>query len=146
MSAASPDLTGAQGDGAADLFRTLRSLGVVLVVDGERLPVRAPRGVLTPALRAALGQEREELRALVAAHVRGPTTCVVARGDMGLVQPCWRMSPCARPVDDRPCLVPATCCVCSEALPPGHRYLCPACAKPAPSTSVLMGHQGDIEP
>jgi len=145
VSAASPDLTEAQGDGAADLFRTLRAVGVVLLVDEERLRVRAPRDVLTPALRVALGQEREALRSLVAAQFRDPRTCVVAEGE-GLIHPCRRMSACARPVDGRPCLMPATCCVCGEALEPDHRYLCPACASPDPTTSSHQSHQGDLHP
>jgi hypothetical protein len=146
VSAAIAEETDVRGSGAGDLLRTLRSLGVVLVVDGERLRLRVPRGVLTPALRAALDRERDALRLVVAAQFRDRTTCVVARADVGLVQQCRRMSPCARPVDGRPCLMPPTCCVCGEALEPGHRYVCPACANPDPTMSTHRSRQGGLHP
>ncbi len=145
MSTAITEETTVQGAGAEDLFRTMRALGVVLVVDGERLRVRAPRGVLTPPLRAAMDHEREALRSLMVSQFREPRTCLVARGDVGLVQPCRRMSPCARPVDGRPCLVPATCCVCGEVLSVGRRYCCPACGDSIPFSSVQITDKGEIK-
>jgi len=112
---------------AEAVLADLLAAGVVLVADGERLRVRAPRGGLTPAPREALEARREEVRMLVAARFRGPAECVAAAGG-GLVPPCRRMSACARPHDGRPCLVPATCCVCGASLPAGRRYLCEGCS------------------
>jgi hypothetical protein len=109
------------------LLGDLHASGVVLVADGERLVVRAPKGALTPELRHALDVRREALRTLVAHLYRSPSECVAAQ--RGLRVPCRRMSPCAEPVDGRPCLVPATCCVCGAPLSAGRRYLCESCSK-----------------
>jgi hypothetical protein len=52
---------------AVEVFADLRHRGVKLfVVDGV-LRYRAPRGVLTPALRATLSAHRDELRAMLTA-------------------------------------------------------------------------------
>ncbi len=132
------------GDGrtpsAEALFVDLTRAGVVLVADGERLRVRAPRGALTGELRAAMELHRAALRKIVAARFWGPEECVAARGNGQPLRPCLRMSACARPADGRPCLVPATCCICGARLVPGRRYLCPACSNPGSGTS---GHRRD---
>jgi hypothetical protein len=47
------------------LFRVLRSAGVILRPDGDRLHVDAPAGVLTDALRQAMRQQKESLLGLV---------------------------------------------------------------------------------
>ncbi len=129
---------------AEDLFVTLTRAGVVLVADGERLRVRAPRGVLTADLRAAMERRRDALCEFVAARFRGPGECLAARGDAESMRPCLRMGACARPADGRPCLVPATCCVCGARLAPGRRYCCPACSDERRTmvTNVL----GDCQP
>lgn len=43
------------------LVSDLRSLGVVLSLDGERLVVNAPRGVMTPEIRTELSSRKEEI-------------------------------------------------------------------------------------
>ena len=48
-----------------ELFSTLRQCGVVLVPMVDRVRVDAPKGVLTPALRDALHQRKQELLDLV---------------------------------------------------------------------------------
>jgi hypothetical protein len=53
---------------AETLLHELRALGVQLVADGEVLQVDAPRGVLTPDLRATLAAHKVELLA----HLREP--------------------------------------------------------------------------
>ena len=112
---------------AEAVLADLLAAGLVLVADGERLRVRAPRGGLMPALREALEARKEAVLALVAARFRGPAECVAAAGG-GLVPPCRRMALYARPSEGRPCLLPASCCVCGASLPAGRRYLCPACS------------------
>ncbi len=53
---------------AAALVAELRSAGVVLAVEGERLRVNAPRGVLTPEQRAAIATEKDAVMALLMAE------------------------------------------------------------------------------
>lgn len=107
-------------DEAERLLAELLGAGSIPVVDGGRLRIDAPPGALDSERRERLAGCLPELRALVSARWRSRHECVAAR-------PCRRMSACARPVDGRPCLVPATCCACGAPLPPGRRYLCPAC-------------------
>ena len=45
----------------SDLLAVLRDLGVHLAVEGAHLKVDAPRGVLTPELRAAISANRTDL-------------------------------------------------------------------------------------
>ncbi len=123
---------------AEELFVALTRGRVVLVADGERLRVRAPRGALTTELRAAMEVRRDALRENVAARFRGPEECVAARDGGISLRPCPRMGVCARPIDGRPCLIPTTCCICRAALGPGHRYLCVTCSNPGSGTS---GHR-----
>ncbi len=134
--------TTGQGDGRGDeieaLLARLIGHGVVLVPDGERLRVRAPRGVLTPEVRVMLARHRAGLHALVASRFRGSGACLRARGDTGLTMPCRRMSPCALPEDGRPCLLPPTCCLCGDPLPPSHRYLCHACANASKTSASSL--------
>ncbi len=106
---------------AEDLLEELLLAGAVPSIAGGRLDVAAPPGVMTEARRGALAGCLPEVRALVAARWRPREVCVARR-------PCRVMSPCSRPVDGRPCLIPATCCACGEPLSSGRRYLCPACA------------------
>ena len=120
------------GDGRVpsveDLFLILTDMGVALVADGERLRVRAPRGVLTTEVRTAMELRRDGLHDLVAARFRGPKECLASRGGSHSMRPCPRMGACPRPIDGRPCLVPAICCICGARLDPGRRYCCPTCA------------------
>jgi tubulysin polyketide synthase-like protein len=50
---------------AAALVAELRALGAVVELAGDRLRVRAPRGVLTEARRAGLSRHRNEITAMV---------------------------------------------------------------------------------
>ncbi|MDP9367828.1 MAG: hypothetical protein M3Q03_06070 [Chloroflexota bacterium] len=126
---------------AEELFVALTRAGVVLVADGERLRVRAPRGALTAELRAAMELRRDALRQIVAARFRGPGECLAAQGNGRSIRPCLRMGACARPVNGRPCLVPATCCVCRAALVCGRRYLCVTCSDE--DRALATYYQGD---
>ncbi len=127
-----------------DLFVALTRAGVVLVADGERLRVRVPREALTVEMRTVMELRRNALREIVAARYRGPRECLGARGDSGSLAPCSRMGACARPVDGRPCLVPATCCVCGAALMSGRCYLCEPCT--ATGGMMLTTNEGDRRP
>lgn len=109
------------------LVADLVDAGVVLVADGDRLRVRAPRGVLTPDLRDRLERRRDAVRGIVAGRYRGPRECAAAA--RGLRRPCRRMSGCAEPAEGRPCLMAAACCLCGAALEPGRVYVCAACAE-----------------
>ncbi len=106
---------------AERLLEEMLAAGAIPSIRGGRLEVDAPPGVMTESMREALAGSLPEVRALVAARWRSREQCVARR-------PCRVMSPCAKPVDGRPCLVPATCCACGGALPTGRRYLCPGCA------------------
>ena len=44
-----------------DLLQRLHDAGVILKVDGNRLRYRAPRGAMTPELRAALVERKPDL-------------------------------------------------------------------------------------
>ena len=114
--------------GAEGVLEDLLRAGAVPSVSGGRLDVAAPPGVMTEARREALAGCLPEVRALVAARWRSREQCVARR-------PCRVMSPCAKPVDGRPCLVPATCCACRGPLLAGRRYLCQGCAGQADETS-----------
>ncbi|MDI6871231.1 MAG: hypothetical protein QME79_07720 [Bacillota bacterium] len=50
---------------APTLFRKLREAGCELRAEGERLKVRAPKGFLTPDLRALIEQHKPELLRLL---------------------------------------------------------------------------------
>jgi hypothetical protein len=106
---------------AEDLLTELLADGAIPVIERQRLQITAPPGVLTDERRAAIEAVLPELRAIVAARWRPREKCMARR-------PCRRMSRCAEPADGRPCLMPATCCLCGAALEPGRLYLCPACA------------------
>ncbi len=138
MSAAERPAGDSRVPSVEELFVALTRAGVVLVADGERLLVRAPRGALTDELRAVMELRRDALRQIVAARFRGPKECLAARDGGVSTGPCLRMGACARPVDGRPCLIPTTCCICRAALGPGHRYLCVTCSNPGSGTS---GHR-----
>lgn len=51
-----------------DLLSDLHSRGVVLSLDGDRLRCDAPKGVITPELRAQLGARRQEILAFLSEH------------------------------------------------------------------------------
>ena len=113
------------GRGEAErLLAELLMAGAAPVIEDGRLRVEAPPGALTAGRREALAGCLPELRALVAARWRGREECMAPR-------PCRRMAACARPVEGRPCAVPAACCLCGAPLPPGRLYLCPACTEAA---------------
>ena len=126
-------------DEAERLLAELLGAGAAPLLEGGRLRVDAPPGVLTPDRRERLGGCLPELRALVAARWRAREACVAPR-------PCRRMGPCARPVDGRPCLVPATCCACGGDLPPGRRYRCPACTETSARIAGGSEPEGDSTP
>ena len=113
---------------AERLLAELMGAGAIPTMAGDRLSIDAPPGFLTPERRECLAGCLPELRTLVATRWRSRTECVARR-------PCRRMSPCAQPEEGRPCLLPPTCCVCGDPLPPHHHYLCHACAD-APRTST----------
>jgi hypothetical protein len=115
---------------AETILADLLAAGAIPVLVGERLKIEAPRGVLTPERRRAIDTSLPELRAIVAGRWRSRGECVARR-------PCRKMSICAEPSDGRPCLAPATCCVCGADLSPGSRYLCSECQ--------ANGHEGAIE-
>src|SRR4051812_30875179 len=50
----------------SELMSTVRSAGIHLEVHGDRLHVDAPRGVITPAFRAALARHKRDLLAVTA--------------------------------------------------------------------------------
>ena len=109
---------------AERLLAELLGAGAIPLLEGGRLRIEAPPGALTAERRETLAGCLPELRALVAGRWRGREECMAPR-------PCRRMAACARPVDGRPCGMPAVCCLCGGSLPPGRRYLCPACAEAA---------------
>lgn len=119
---------------AERLLAELLRAGAIPVLEGGRLRIEAPPGALTAQRREALAGCLPELRALVTARWRSRGECIAAR-------PCRRMTPCARPLDGRPCRTAVTCCVCGGLLVPGRRYCCPACAE-NPRTKVT-NHEGD---
>ncbi len=128
MSAAERPAGDSHVPSAEDLFVALTRAEVALVADGERLRVRAPRGAVKAELRTAMELRRDGLRDLVAARLRGPKECLASRGGTHAMPPCPRMGTCPRPINGRPCLVPAICCICGARLDPCCRYCCPTCA------------------
>ena len=55
---------------AIELLTELEQLGVQLLVDGKELVCRAPKGILTPELRALMVQHKSELLTLLHSHSR----------------------------------------------------------------------------
>ncbi len=45
-----------------ELLKVLRDYNVILSVNGDRLKINAPQGVMTDALRLEIGRHRHELR------------------------------------------------------------------------------------
>ncbi len=119
---------------AERLLEELLRAGAIPVLEGGRLRIEAPPGTLTAEGREALAACLPELRALVTAQWRSREACVAPR-------PCRRMTACARPISGRPCLTPATCCVCGGLLLPGRRYCCPACLDER--RTMVTTHEGD---
>ncbi len=126
-------------DDAERLLADLLRAGALPVLENGRLTMATPPGVLTGERRDALVGCLPELRVLIASRWRSREECIARR-------PCRRMSRCVEPVDDRPCLVAATCCVCGVSLAPGHRYLCPACADTRPPMANRLNAPRDIRP
>jgi hypothetical protein len=118
----------------ADLLRA----GAIPVLEDGRLRIEAPTGVLTAARRERVAGSLPELRALVASRWRSREECIAA-------VPCRRMSPCTESGEGRPCLVPATCCVCGADLEPDHRYLCLACADVHPTVTNRSCSEGEAQ-
>lgn len=106
---------------AEQVLDDLLTDGAILVITQGRLQLDAPPGVLTPARRTEIAQHRVELRTLVGQRWRNREACRARR-------PCRRMGPCLEPVEDRPCGVLVTCCLCGAPLHAGRRLLCPACS------------------
>ena len=67
---------------ATELLAELHSRGVVLEAAGERLRYDAPKGALTPELRAALAEHKAELLELVDPRVRTQATDLVAVAEL----------------------------------------------------------------
>jgi hypothetical protein len=121
---------------AEHLLAELLQAGAIPAIEADWLRIDAPPGILTADRRERLAGCLPELRTLVATRWRSPEECVAHR-------PCRRMSPCAQPVDGRPCLLPATCSICRSALPPGRRYLCFACSDERGAMAIAPTIQGD---
>ncbi len=119
---------------AERLLEELLRAGAVPVLEEGRLQIEAPPGTLTSERREALSGCLPELRALVRARWRSREECIAPR-------PCRRMTPCPRPIEGRPCLIPAACCVCGADMAPGRRYCCSTCAD-APGMRVTT-QKGD---
>ena len=64
---------------AAELVTHLRTLGIQLVADGDRLRCSAPRGALTDVLRAELAARKSEIVAWL--HANGGGSGVAADPD-----------------------------------------------------------------
>jgi hypothetical protein len=122
------------------LLQELTRRGIVLVPDGEHLQVRAPKGSLTPELRRSLAANKPALLNIVASLYRTPATCLAARSG-NTTPPCRTMARCSHPIDGRPCLVPAICCLCGIDLPPDRRYLCLVCSGVPPASRYSDGAQ-----
>ncbi|WP_324718205.1 hypothetical protein U7230_07060 [Carboxydochorda subterranea] len=60
---------------AAALLHALRARGIVLSAVGERLRVEAPRGLVTPELRAALTAHKAAILALLQQESQWPPQC-----------------------------------------------------------------------
>src|SRR2546429_8209542 len=56
----------------AEILADLAQQGVQLWAEGDRLRYRAPKGVLTPVLRAMLSEHKAEILALLQQHPAGP--------------------------------------------------------------------------
>lgn len=121
---------------AERLLAELVQEGAILVLDDDRLAIDAPPGTLTADRRKRLAGCLPELRTLVAAQWRPRGECIAPR-------PCRRDSPCAEPVDGRPCFLATTCCLCESALPPGRRYLCQACSATSAAATVANTYRGE---
>ena len=115
---------------AERLLADLLAAGAIPAIERDRLQVDGPPGVLDRARRDAIAAALPELRAIVAGRWRSREECAARR-------PCRRMSGCARPVDGRPCRVPATCCGCGGPLVPGRRYLCLICSDATRTTATI---------
>lgn len=74
---------------ADELLTTCRQAGVILTVEGDSLSVDAPRGALTPALRAALVRCKSELLTRLLAPV---TEFVSLRGGLTVPAPALRLA------------------------------------------------------
>ncbi len=71
----------------SEILTTTAQRGVVLEAQGERLHVEAPVGALTPELRAALAQRKDELLVLLAPGEQH----VTLRGGLTLPLPALRL-------------------------------------------------------
>lgn len=127
MSASSPSPAPQKPMKIDDLLRALKARGVALIPDGEELHVRAAKGALSPDLKQQLKLQKPALLKLVRELYRGPGKCLAAQAGSRW-RPCRRMGRCLHPVDGRPCLIPATCCVCGAPLPQDRRMLCADCS------------------
>jgi hypothetical protein len=107
---------------AERLLADLLAAGCIPVIEQERLRIEAPPGALTAARRRSIEAALPELRAIVASKWRSRERCVARR-------PCRQMGLCAEPNDGRPCVIPATCCLCEGDLLPGQKYVCTACSE-----------------
>ena len=107
---------------AEALLADLLAAGAIPLVEGGRLRVEAPGGVLDERRRERLAGCLPELRAIVESRWRSLEECRAGR-------PCRRMGRCAEPVEGRWCKVDPSCCLCGALLPAGYPYLCAACVE-----------------
>ena len=63
---------------ACDLLQELQRNQVILFPDGETLQYRAPKGVLTPALRQAITAHKAKLLVLLTQEPTAPVGCVLS--------------------------------------------------------------------
>lgn len=111
---------------ARELRATLERLGVELAADGERLRYR-PQCAVTPVLRAAMTQRRDELLALLVAEEAE----VRWRVDAMRTQMPWTGAIPSLSVHPMTRIWAGGCSSCGDALGPGERYRCTPCIRAA---------------
>ena len=111
---------------ARELLVELERRGVELAISGRRLRYR-PQHAVTPVLRVAMAERRDELLALLAdeeEEVRWRADAMRSR--VPATGPIPTL--CARPATT---VAPGCCLSCGERLPAGGRYRCDPCVKAA---------------
>lgn len=112
---------------AAELIEELRSQGVLLEAEGDRIRVDAPRGTLTPQVRSILAERKQEIIALlrtgdkeVAWRVEVMITQIPVNGPV----PFLIAREAVEPQDG--------CCLsCGDRLNAGDAYRCTLCGRAA---------------
>lgn len=118
---------------AAKLLADLRAQGIRLAINGDRIHIDAPKGKLTPELRAVIVEHKAEILAILAAET---TSTSIENASPPTPTPLPTACPSAAPVPWRTELPPA---LSSLATSP----TCPACGLiMAPSTVVFPYGRG----